>query len=83
MGGFKVPGSLGCSDHETVEFRRREECKKQEHNFGFQDSSLQFLQRRAWKNPKRYGPEEERDPEEQLDTERSHPTSSRKVHTDK
>ncbi|KAK4806252.1 hypothetical protein QYF61_013396 [Mycteria americana] len=55
VGDVKVKGSLGCRDHEMVEFRilrgRREEGEKQAHNPGLQESRLWPFQGSAWKSP--------------------------------
>lgn len=38
--GVKVGGSLGCSNCEIVELRKREQIKKQDDSPGFQESRL-------------------------------------------
>lgn len=55
--------SLGCGDHEIVEFRSLQggnEAKRQDHNPGVQESRVVHVQMSAWKNPMRYSPRDKR-----------------------
>ncbi|GAB0203063.1 hypothetical protein GRJ2_002771900 [Grus japonensis] len=48
VGDIKLKGSLGCSDHEMVEFMILEEGTQQAHYPGLQQSRLCPLQGSAW-----------------------------------
>lgn len=78
---MKPWGSLGCSDHESVEFRI---LRERRHIAGLQpqleESTLWPVQGPAQKNPMGYGPEQKTGPGALADFQGFPPPDSRMVH---
>lgn len=82
VGDVAVQGSLGCSDHERVEFRVLSVGRRGLTALGFRKADW-CLQRSAWRSPLGSGNEGKRGPRKMVDVQRSPPPSSRALHPNK
>lgn len=82
VGNVAVQGSLGCSDHERVEFRVLRVGRRGLTALGFRKADW-CLQRSAWRNPLGSGNGGKRGPRKMVDVQRSRPPSSGALHPNK